>query len=317
MSLPTYGSTATLKARAENGASSAVCRVTSSPAGLDARDGGDVDGRRQEVDDGVHERLHALVLEGGAAHHRSDADVERGLADDLAHVLGGDLLTVEVGLEEVVVVVGDRLDELEPVLVRQFLVIVRDVGDLEVRPELVEVDDGVHLDEVDDAAELGLAADGHLQRDGVGPRRSTIISRPRKKSAPMRSILLTKRDARDAVLVGLPPHGLRLRLDAADGAEQRDGAVEHAQAPLDLDGEVHVPGRVDDVDLRVAPGDGGGGRGDGDAALLLLRHPVHDGGALVDLADLVRLPGVVQDALGRRGLAGVDVRHDPDVARVV
>ena len=32
--MPTYGSTATLKARAENGASSAVCRVTSSPPGL-------------------------------------------------------------------------------------------------------------------------------------------------------------------------------------------------------------------------------------------------------------------------------------------
>ena len=39
-----------------------------------------------------------------------------------------------------------------------------------------------------------------------------------------------------------------------------------------------------------------------------------DGGALVDLADLVGAAGVVEDALGRRRLAGVDVRHDPDVA---
>ena len=56
-----------------------------------------------------------------------------------------------------------------------------------------------------------------------------------------------------------------------------------------------------------------GGR-DGDAALLLLLHPVHRGGAVVDLADLVVDPGVEEDALGRRGLAGVDVRHDADVA---
>jgi hypothetical protein len=32
------------------------------------------------------------------------------------------------------------------------------------------------------------------------------------------------------------------------------------------------------------------------------------------LADLVGLAGVVQDALGRRRLAGVDVRHDAEVA---
>jgi hypothetical protein len=34
----------------------------------------------------------------------------------------------------------------------------------------------------------------------------------------------------------------------------------------------------------------------------------------MDLADLVGLAGVIEDALGRRRLAGVDVRHDADVA---
>src|SRR5882762_4811903 len=99
-----------------------------------------------------------------------------------------------------------------------------------------------------------------------------------------------------------------------------DGAVavfEHAQRPLDLDGEVDVAGRVDDVDPVVLPPARGGGRGDGDAALLLLDHPVHDGGALVDLAHLVGAAGVVEDALGRRGLSGVDVGHDPDVPDAV
>jgi hypothetical protein len=34
----------------------------------------------------------------------------------------------------------------------------------------------------------------------------------------------------------------------------------------------------------------------------------------VNLADLVRDAGVEQDPLGRRRLAGIDVRHDADVA---
>jgi hypothetical protein len=103
-------------------------------------------------------------------------------------------------------------------------------------------------------------------------------------------------------------------LDAGDRVEQRDGAVEHAQRALHLNGEVHVAGRVDDVDAVVAPEGGRGGRGDRDAALLLLLHPVHDGRALVDLTHLVGAAGVEEDALGRRRLTGVDVRHDPDVA---
>ena len=53
--------------------------------------------------------------------------------------------------------------------------------------------------------------------------------------------------------------------------------------------------------------------GDRDAALLLLLHVVHDGRAVVHFADLVRHAGIEQDALGRRGLARVDVRGDPDV----
>ena len=57
------------------------------------------------------------------------------------------------------------------------------------------------------------------------------------------------------------------------------------------------------------------GRRDRDAALLLLDHVVHGRGALVDLADLVVDARVVEDALGRRRLARVDVGHDADVAR--
>ena len=110
------------------------------------------------------------------------------------------------------------------------------------------------------------------------------------RSAPSRSIIVCDRvvevgpdaihlvdvgDPRDAVLVGLAPDRLGLGLDAGDGVEEGDRAVEHAQRALDLDGEVDVAWRVDDVDAVVAPEGRRGGRGDRDAALLLLLHPVH------------------------------------------
>jgi hypothetical protein len=74
----------------------------------------------------------------------------------------------------------------------------------------------------------------------------------------------------------------------------------------------------DDVDLilvvALLPLAEGGRRRDGDAALALLGHPVRGGRAVVHLADLVDAAGVVEDALGGGGLAGVDVGDDADVA---
>ena len=65
------------------------------------------------------------------------------------------------------------------------------------------------------------------------------------------------------------------------------------------------------------PDRGRGGRRDGDAALLLLLHEIHGRSAVMHFADLVALAGVIEDPLGRRGLAGIDVSHDAEIAVVL
>ena len=155
---------------------------------------------------------------------------------------------------------------------------------------------------------------GSWRTSGVAPRRSRMVFDAEVEGGARAVELVDEAHARDAVLVGLTPHRLRLRLNAGDAVEHGNRAVEHPQGTLDLDGEVDVAGRVDDVDLVVLPPTGRRGRRDRDAALLLLLHPVHRGAAVVDFTDLVVDAGVEQDALGRRRLAGIDVRHDADVA---
>jgi hypothetical protein len=177
--------------------------------------------------------------------------------------------------------------------------------------------EGLHGDQVDDALEVGLGADRQL--DDGGHRLEAVLDHldGAEEVGADAVHLVDEAHARHAVLVGLAPHGLGLRLDAGDRIEDGAGAVEHAQAALDLDGEVDVTRGVDDVDAVVVPHARRGGRRDRDAALLLLDHVVHDRRAFVHLADLVGLAGVVEDALGRGGLARVDVGHDPDVARAL
>ena len=184
---------------------------------------------------------------------------------------------------------------------------------------LVEPDDRAVLDQVDEALELALETDRQIQHRRASAEAILDHADAHVEVGAGAVELVDEAHPRNLVLLGLPPDGLRLRLDAGNAVEAGDRAVEHAQRTLDLDGEVDVARRVDDVDavLGTVPGGpeaGRRGRRDRDPALLLLLHPVHGRGALVDLADLVGLAGVIEDALGRRRLAGVDVRHDADVA---
>ena len=75
-----------------------------------------------------------------------------------------------------------------------------------------------------------------------------------------------------------------------------------------------MAGRVDDVDLVVAPVGGGGGGGDGDAPFFFLGHPVHSRGAFVHAANLADASGQIEGPFGNGGFTGVDVGDESDIA---
>jgi len=280
-----------------------------------AIDGRFVGRRGQVVHDRVEQALDPLVLEGRAAQHRVDDAHDRALADRAPQVVGGVGLLVQVVVEQLLVELGDRLEQLVAGDVGARDQVARDVVDLEGRAlGLVDVGDRLHLDQVDRALELLAHEHRDVERHRLGaePVLHHLDDVVEVRADAVH--LVDERDARNDVLVGLAPHRLGLGLDAAHGAEHGDRAVEDAQRALDLDGEVHVAGGVDDVDAVVAPVAGGGGGGDRDAALPFLLHPVHRGGAFVHLAHAVDAAGIKEDALGQGGLAGVDMRHDSDVA---
>jgi len=80
--------------------------------GLEALDRLHVERARQVVEDRVEQRLHALVLEARAAEDRRDRVGERGLADRGLDHRDRDLVILEDHLHELVVVVGDLLEQM-------------------------------------------------------------------------------------------------------------------------------------------------------------------------------------------------------------
>ncbi len=282
---------------------------------LEAFDGRNVERRRQIVDDAVEQRLDALVLERRTAQHGDEREVERALADQRLELRDGGLGALQIRLHQVVVLLDRHLDQLGACDRRGIRQVVGDRLIFELGAEaLLEPDDRAVLDEIDEALEAALDADRQIQHRRT--RAEAILDHLHAALEARAGAveLVDEAHARDVILLGLAPHRLGLRLDAGNAVEARDRAVEHAQRTLDFDREVDVAGRVDDVDAVIVPEARRGSRRDRDPALLLLLHPVHRRGALMDLADLVGLAGVVEDTLGRRRLAGIDVRHDADVA---
>ena len=315
--MPTNGSAAILKASALNGSLSSGLRMISAPVlRVEPDHRRHVERRGQVVDDGVEDLLDALVLERRAGQDRDDPGGQGPDAQAALDVGDGQLLALEVLVGQLVVHLGDGLDHRVAVALGVLEALGRDLDLVDLVAQVVAVVDGLHLDQVDDALELVLAADRDLDRHGVRPE--AVLDRvdpaPEVGAGPVE--LVDEAEARHAVAVGLAPDGLGLGLDAGHAVEDDDGAVEHPEAPLDLDGEVHVPGRIDDVDSMIAPERGRRRGRDGDAPFLFLGHPVHRRRALMDLADLVDLLRIEEDPLGDGRLARVDVRDDPDVPRL-
>ena len=218
-----------------------------------------------------------------------------------------------------------RLDQLVPHLLALVDEISGNLLPLELCSQRFVVENRrLHPHEVDHAAVLVFLPHRPLDRHRTRPEPLADRVDVHLKIGADLVHLVDERMPRHLVAVGLPPHRLALRLHAVAAVEHGDRAVEHAQAALDLDREVDVSRSVDDVDpvffaLERAehrrPKAVGGGAGDGDAAFLLLHHPIHGRRAFVHLAELVADARVKQDPLGTRRLAGIDVRHDADIAR--
>ncbi len=272
--------------------------------------------RGQVVHDGVEHGLHTLVLERRTAQHGVQLRGHRQLANGTLDLVDRELLATEELLQQRLVRLGDGLEQLLAILRGLLREIRRDFLDLVLLTELGLAGPhlGVHLDQVDDALEGVLRADRQL--DDQRLRAEAVLDGLHGEVEVRTELvhLVDEADTRHVVLIGLTPHLLGLRLDTFLAVENRDGAVEHAQRTLHLDGEVHVARGVDDVDLVLVPETRHRRRGDGDAAFLFLFHPVGGRRTIVRLTDLVVHTGVEQDSFGCRRLARINVGHDADVA---
>ena len=156
-----------------------------------------------------------------------------------------------------------------------------------------------------------------MQRNGIGVKSfSHLLNTPQEVGSG--SIhFIHKPNTGNLVLAGLTPHSFRLRFDSTHRTEHTDSTIEDSERPLHLSCEVHVTRRVDNINLVVLPETGGRRGRNGNPALLLLLHPVHSGGSLMNLTELMTAAGIIENPLRRGGFSGINMRDDPDITNLV
>ena len=212
-----------------------------------SRDRCTVERRGEPVDHGIEQRTDADVGERRAGEHRKRLPPEHDRPERAPEHALRDLGTGAERRHDLVVDVGAELDDVTPEPL--------DFGDEVVRQRFghalspfVRLDDERPREDVRER-EARRRSDRELHGGRRHAEAVLEVTEARREVRAELVAFVDEGDARHVVACGLTEDGLRLTLDAACRVEHEDRPVEDAERALDLDREVDVAWRVDDVDV--------------------------------------------------------------------
>ena len=163
------------------------------------------------------------------------------------------LFALEEGLRNAVVVVGEAFDQFTATQLHLVLERLGNCAALDVATLLALEGHELHGQEIHDALKCSAGTDGH--GEGHDGRAQALLDRgDRSVEVCASSVhLVDEAHARHAVAIRLTPNGLGLRLHAVDAIEHDDRTIEDTQGAFDLGREVHVPGRIHQIECVAPP----------------------------------------------------------------
>ena len=205
-------------------------------------------GRGDALDEQVEQRRRPEVLRRDAARHREQLAARERVLERVRDLLDAELLALEVALHQPFVRLDDGVEELRAVL-------------LHLRPQLgrnlarafllraLGARVRAHVQEVDDAGQLVLAADRQVHGDAVLRELRAQRLEDAEEVGALAVEHVHEHDAREAEVGRALPEPRRADLDAHHAAGDEERALDDAQRGDRVALEAGVAGRVDEVDL--------------------------------------------------------------------
>ncbi|AMO46890.1 Hypothetical protein AKI40_0462 [Enterobacter sp. FY-07] len=269
----------------------------------------------------IQHRLNTFVFERRTTGHQDDFVVQNALTQGRFDLCFSQFFTTQVFFHQLFGSFRSGFDQVLVPFVSQILHLSRDIFVFEGYALVCFVPvDGFHFHQVNNTGETFFSTNSQLQRNRVRAQTGFDLTNNFQEVSAHTVHFVNERDARNFIFVSLTPYGFRLRLNTTNCAVNHYRTVKNTHGTFYFDGEVNVPRGVDDVYAmrfillrHTRPECSSCCGGNGNTTLLLLLHPVHGCGAVMNFTDFVVYTGVEQNTFGSRGFTGVDVRTDTNV----
>ncbi len=282
--------------------------------GVNTLNGGDIRRCGHVIDDCVEKLLYTLVLIGSTADYGNDLVVDSSLSECFLKLGYGNFFAFAELFEKFFIGFGYCLNHGVMVFLSLIQHICRDRLNSHILTEIIVVDIGFHVHQVDDSAECVFGTDRELNRNSIGFETFPHLFNYAIEVCAHDIHFVDVSHSRNTVLIGLSPNCFGLRFNAALSTENGYRSVEDSERTLDFNCKVNVTGSVDYIDSRIFPEAGCSCGGNCNTSFLFLFHEVHNGCTLMSLADFMSFSGVEQYALRCSCLTGIDVSHDTDIS---
>jgi hypothetical protein len=253
------------------------------------------------------------VTAGREGHGEDLAPGDRAAQAGLQILLSQDA-ALEEPLHQLVVGLRHGLDELAAQGRGLFGELGRDLRRLGLAIAVAGEAVGFFAHQVDNPLETRLAADRQLDGE-YGAAAALVQAVESTVEVGALAVHLGQVDHhRKAELLGGAPDLLGVDLDAGDAVDAEEDRVGGAQGGLGFGEEDAVAGAVDEVDLVLLPGDVAGGEADRDLAVDFFGVEVGQGVAVFHPVEACRDSTCVEQGAYERGLTGVVVPSNSEVA---
>ena len=284
---------------------------------MDAANRSHVQGRGQISADGVKQQFHAFVLVGAAAKYRNYLPAQGLPAQNSPDLFFGDgIRTFKILAHQLFVIFGEGLQQVQPALLNGFP---QGFRHRRLQHSLPIPYVCTLAYQIDHASKFVLLPYRNLHRQRPGGQTQSHLLHYRVIIGAGQVHLVDKGYARHTVTVSLPPNRFRLRFHAVDRRKQQHQAIQYAHGTLDLNREIDMPRRVDDIDdmqmTRPTPFGLRRRRSNSDTALAFLPKVVHNGIARMYFSNAVRLARIKENPFGERRLSCVNMGCETDVAQ--
>ena len=152
------------------------------------------------------------------------------------------------------------------ILLSCILVLLRDVGNLDILALVISVEVSSHLEKIDETY-IGILRAHRVLKDNTVLAKTINDGLYRVEEIRTDDVhLVDECNSRYVIRIRLSPYVLRLRLNTALRIKYADSAIKYTERTLNLYGEVYVARSIDDVDTVL--------RCTGDLLMLMLWDPV-------------------------------------------